>query len=235
MASGTRRTRLRARDSSVSETSNKTITYPEGVARFNYAPTEDSIHPHPLKFEPPLKGFGTTSAAGFQRYWEKLTLVFDLPDPSEFPQLEISPEDRGLVERFVRMSRRLAGYALINHDAAISVGKVNGRMQVTLFDPPRDESFVAASAILRQLHNKGEFASFSNAYNALFKVIKTMPEDEQSAIKPTVLAWRAARGALMNHTLQTLTIIKATNAPRDAPVSFRNINPDELIKMACPR
>jgi hypothetical protein len=45
-----------------------------------------------------------------------------------------------------------------------------------------------------------------------------------------VQAWRDARGALMNRTLQTMTIVKATNAPPDAPVSFLNINPEELIR-----
>lgn len=209
---------------------NKRIVYPSGLAKFDYAPTEDSIHPYPLKFDPPLREFGASTSTGFQRYWEKLTLVFDLPNPSDFPQVELRPEDRILTERFVRTAQRLAGYALINQDAALSVGKSNGVVTVKLFDPPSDESFVAASAIFRQLHNDRETASFSSAYNALLRVISALPEDEQASIKPVAVAWMKARGKLMNRTLQTLTTIKATNAPPDAPVSFLNIKPDELIK-----
>ena len=46
----------------------------------------------------------------------------------------------------------------------------------TVLDFPADESFLGASAAFRQLHNDGEPASFSNAHNALFKVLDSLPE-----------------------------------------------------------
>ena len=97
-------------------------------------------------------------------------------------------------------------------------------------NPPADESFLGASAAFRQLHNDGETASFTNAHNALFKLTKTLPEDQQAAVKAVVPQWRVARGKLMNNTLQTLTAMKAANATLDKPISYGNINPDELIR-----
>ena len=76
----------------------------------------------------------------------------------------------------------------------------------------------------------GKTASFTNAHNALFKAIKSLPEQQQAVIKEVVPLWRAARGKLMNHTIQTLTALKAANATLDNPVSYGNINPDELIR-----
>jgi len=129
------------------------------------------------------------------------------------------------------MCRRLAGFSVINDDSGLSVGVDHGDdWHVRVINPPADESFLGASAAFRQLHNDGETASFTNAYNALFKVMKTLPEDQQLVIKETVPQWRAARAKLMNHTLQTLTALKAGNATLDNPVSYGNINPDELIR-----
>lgn len=91
-------------------------------------------------------------------------------------------------------------------------------------------TFDLASAAFRQLHNDGETASFTNAHNALFKLLKTLSEQQQAAIKEIVPQWRAARGKLMNQTIQTLTALKAANATLDNPVSYGNINPDELIR-----
>jgi hypothetical protein len=86
--------------------------------------------------------------------------------------------------------------------------------------PPTDESFLGASAAFRQLHNDGETASFINAHNALFKVMKTLPEEQQVVIRETVPQCRAARGKLMNHTIQTLTALKAGNATLEGPIQF---------------
>lgn len=209
---------------------NKSLNPFTGDAKFDYMPTEDTIHPHALSFDPPLQKFGLESATGFQRYWEKLTYIFDLPDPNTFPVVGVNERDRPYLERFVRQSRRLAGFGLLNTNATLSARLKGREWEVKLVDPPSDESFLAASAVFRQLHNENESASFTNACNALFKVIKLMSEDEKSAIAPIVTAWRSARGKLMNNTIQTLTIMAATNATLDKPISFRNINPDVLIR-----
>jgi hypothetical protein len=39
---------------------------------------EETIHPHPLNFEPPLIDFATGETNGFRRHWEKLTYAFNL-------------------------------------------------------------------------------------------------------------------------------------------------------------
>ena len=50
--------------------------------------------------------------------------------------------------------------------------------------------------------------------------MKTLPEEQQVVIRETVPQWRAARGKLMNHTIQTLTALKAGNATLEGPIHF---------------
>lgn len=209
---------------------DKTLDPFTGQARFSYSPTEEMIHPYPLDFEPPLREFGSPTAIGFQQYWEKLTYVFHLPDPRTFPQIKVSNSDRPFIERFVRQCRRLAGFGLLNTNTILSARLVGHEWEVKLVDPPGDEQFLAASAIFRQLHNENESASFNNACNAIFKVIKLLPEYEQRLPRSIVQSWRTARGKLMNGTIHTLTIMAATNATLEKPISFRDVNPDKIIR-----
>lgn len=210
---------------------NKSVKIGEqSKATFNFIPTEDSIHPYPLSFDPPLAALGSPDAEGFRRYWEKLTYVFDLPDPAEFPLVPVTGDDRQLLERFVTMSRRLARFSLVNRNTSLSVGKSGEHWRVQVLDPPSDESFLGASAAFRQLHNDRETASFSKCYNTLFKALQHLPDEDRAYIAPVLQAWRAARRQLMQHTIQTLTTMKATRATLDKPISYRNIRPDALIK-----
>ncbi|OBI42980.1 hypothetical protein A5708_19255 [Mycobacterium colombiense] len=198
---------------------------------FKSVPVEDTIHPRPLPFEPPLQQYGVGDAKGFRHHWEKLDYVFELADPYVFPEIPLLEADREIVERYIRMCRRLAGFSVINNDkSTLSVGSDAGVWHVRVVDPPSDESFMGTSAAFRQLHNDGEPASFVKVSNALFKSIKTLPEEQQTPIRDTVKRWRAARDRLQKHTLQTLTALKAGNATLDNPVSYGNINPEELIR-----
>lgn len=210
----------------------RALNVSRNTLEFKAIPAYDTVHPRQLGFDPPLQEYGKDGAKGFRHCWEKLDYVFGLPDPSAFPQIALQGEDRESVERFIQMCRRLARFSVINDDARLLVGTDRGTSDwhVRVVDYPSDESFLGASAAFRQLHNDGESASFTNAHNALFKVMKTLPEEQQTAIKETVLQWRAARGKLMNHTLQTLTAAKVANATLDKPLSYGNIKPDELIR-----
>ncbi|MGO9153849.1 hypothetical protein [Mycobacterium sp.] len=211
---------------------DKIVNIDCNTVEFKATPVEDMIHPRPLAFDPPLQQYGWDGGKGFRHHWEKLDYVFNLPDPYAFPQIPLQGEDRAGVERYIEMCRRLAGFSIINDDSRLSVGKnpATNDWYVRVVDYPSDESFLGASAAFRQLHNDGEPACFTNAHNALFKAMKTLADDQQAAIKGMVLQWRAARGKLMNHTLQTLTALKASNATLDKPVSYGNVNPDELIR-----
>lgn len=211
----------------------RTLNISSDTLTFDMKPVYDTIHPRPLSFDPPLQQYGKDGAKGFRHYWEKLDYVFGLPDPYAFPKIRIQSDDRQSVLRFIEMCRRLARFSIINDDTKLSAHmdrETGAEWHLQVSDYPSDESFLGASAAFRQLHNDGEPACFTNAYNALFKAMKLLPEEQQAAIKDIVLQWRAARGKLMNHTLQTLTGVKAANATLDNPVSYGNVNPDELIR-----
>ncbi|MEV6337648.1 hypothetical protein AB0M12_23360 [Nocardia vinacea] len=157
---------------------NRTVNLSRNTVEFETTPSEDTIHPRSLGFGPPLQQHGNDGAKGFRHCWEKLDYVFGLPDPYAFPQIPLREDDRALVQRYITMSRRVAGFSIINDDTELSVGRYPGRDEwyVRVLDFPADESFLGASAAFRQLHNDGEPASFSNAHNALFKVLDSLPE-----------------------------------------------------------
>lgn len=210
----------------------RTVNISTGMLELKTMPVENTIHPRQLSFDPPLQQFGKDGAKGFRHYWEMLDYVFGLPDPGAFPQIPLQGDDREGVLRFIEMSRRLAGFSVINDDTTLSVGSKKGTddWHVRVVNPPADESFLGASAAFRQLHNDGEPACFTTICNTLFRVTKTLPEEQQAAVKETVVQWRSARGKLMNHTIQTLTALKAGNATLENPVSYGNIKSDELIR-----
>jgi len=201
---------------------DRTVNLSRETVEFKTMPVENTIHPRQLNFDPPLQQYGKDGAKGFRHYWEMLDYVFGLPDPNAFPQIPVQGGDREGILRFIEMCRRLAGFSVINDDTTLSVGTDPGtdNWHVRVFDPPTDESFLGASAAFRQLHNDGETASFINAHNALFKVMKTLPEEQQVVNREAVPQWRAARGKLMNHTIQTLTALKAGNATLEGPIQF---------------
>ncbi|OBH66733.1 hypothetical protein A5684_06185 [Mycobacterium intracellulare] len=209
---------------------DRTVNLSRETLELKWTPVEDTIHPRSLPFDPPLQQYGVGDAKGFRHHWEKLDYVFGLPDPHVFPQIPLLKEDRVNVERYIRMCRRLAGFSVINDGSTLSVGSDGQGWHVRVVDPPSDESFLGTSAAFRQLHNDGEPASFIKVSNALFKAIKTLPEDQQTALRATVKQWRTARDKLQRHTLQTLTALKAGNATLDNPVSYGNVHPEELIR-----
>lgn len=219
---------------------NRTVNLSSETLTLDMKPVEDTIHPRVLSFEPPLQQFGKDGAKGFRHYWEKLDYVFGLPDPSAFPQLSIQGDNRDSVVRFIEVCLRLAKFSIINDDTRLRGHKdtEDGEWHIQVSDYPSDESFLGASALFRQLHNDGEPACFTNAHNALFKAMKSLPEEQRDAAKHVVLQWKDARGKLMNHTLQTLTAVKVVDAgktdnaniTRENQVSYGNVNPHTLIR-----
>jgi len=225
----------------LSKITKRTVDLTSETLTFDMKPVEDTIHPRELSFNPPLQRFGKNGAKGFRHHWEKLDYAFGLPDPSAFPQLNIQGDDRGSVLRFIEVCQRLAKFSVINDNTRLRGRKdaTDGEWHIQVSDYPSDESFVGASALFRQLHNDGEPACFTNAHNALFKAMRTLPDDQRDAAKGIVLQWKEARGKLMNHTLQTLTAVKVVDAGKtdnvgnitlESQVSYGNVNPDTLIR-----
>lgn len=199
-----------------------------GVATASFVPLEDSVHPVPLSFPPPLAQFSSDGGKAIGHHWEKLTYVFGLPNPAEFPSLPVPAEDRQLIAHFIRISRQLAGYSVINdnHELRVTSGGGEWRVEATI---PTAEAFAGTSVALRQLHSGQEEASFDKVKGRLFQAIAKLPEEQRESTRATLTKWAIARADLMNHTLDTLVCRKATNAKADDPVSFRDIRPEELI------
>lgn len=210
-----------------------------GTRTINYIPLEDTIHPYPLAFEPPLIEHAAGGNNGFSHHWEKLNYAFALPNPAEFPELPaLTADDKKILRRFVKVCRQLAGYSALNDDGGLTLthrpGSAAGsKPDVTLVFPTA-EAFAGTAVAFRQLHNAGDEASFSRVQSRLMMAIKQLPEADRAAPKRVVAQWANARGKLMNRLLDTVVATKVGQsdehpAPHDFPFSYCNINPDELI------
>ncbi|MBM4522501.1 hypothetical protein GS462_21720 [Rhodococcus hoagii] len=194
----------------------------------------DSIHPHPLRFDPPLIEHARGNSRAFTLHWEKLTYVFELPDPASFPHLSVSEGDREILERFVKICKELAGYSCINDGARFHIDKDDQEEWHVRVDFPSQEAFRGTCVAFRQLHNGKEFASFDKVKGRLQKAISQLPQGPQQDARAALSPWVDARGKLMNSLLATLVCRKG--APGDAPpppevtLSFENIEPDKLLQ-----
>jgi hypothetical protein len=183
--------------------------------------------------QPPLLSFGHTGVTSFQRHWEKLSFVFELPDQAVFPAIGIDEDKREIAERFVRMCRRMADFTVVNEDATLLVWEAAEGWNIAIVNHPTDEMSLGTSAVFRQLHNEQEEASFSRVWNALSKVASALPEPHRTERISVLKKWKTVRAELTKHTLQSLTAAKVSGAELDTDpaVSFGNIKPDNLIRL----
>jgi hypothetical protein len=81
-----------------------------GTRTIKFIPFEDSIHPYPLAFDPPLIEHAVGESNGFAHHWEKLNYAFALPNPADFPHLSgITDDDMAVLRRYAAVCRQLAG------------------------------------------------------------------------------------------------------------------------------
>jgi hypothetical protein len=205
-----------------------------GTRTIKFVPYEDTIHPYPLAFDPPLIEHAVGEDNGFAHHWEKLSYAFALPNPSDFPILAtLTNDDKAVLRRYAAVCRQLAGYSSINNESAITWTVTNGKPDIELVSPT-SEAFGGTAIAFRQLHSDDETASFSRAKGRLMKAIKLLPTAEQEAPKNVVTQWAKARGKLMNRLLENIVGTKVGKAgphpaPDDFPFSYCNVNPQELI------
>lgn len=193
-----------------------------------FMPLEDTIHPVQLIFPAPLTECSTDEGKGINHHWEKLTYVFALPDPANFPLLPVTAEDRELMEYFVQTCRELAGYSVLNDNHSLRVTQRGGDWDVVA-ELPSKEAFAGTAVAFRQLHSGTEEVSFDKIKGRLFKAIKRLPEGNREVAQEVVTQWARARAELMNQTLSTLVSRKVANASEDDPVSYHGVRPDDLI------
>jgi hypothetical protein len=192
-------------------------------------PVEETIHPYPLKFAPPLEDLAAVETKGFQRHWEKLAYAFELPDPQDFPELPLTDDDRKLLRRFVEQCRHLAGYSVISDDGGLVVSSNGPHNWQIRADLPSREAFGGTAVAFRQIHNPGEEASFSKVKGRLFKASGELEKEQQTELRAIMSRWVDARGELMNQLLPTIVCQKVSKAPPGHPISYRDIKPEDLF------
>lgn len=160
------------------------------IRTIQWIPFEDSIHPYPLAFDPPLIEHAVGEQNGFAHHWEKLNYAFALPNPAEFPKLStLTDDDRKVLRRYASMCRQLAGYSTLNDESGLTLHDVGGRQPEVELQFPTAEAFGGTSVAFRQLHSDDEVASFSRTKGRLMKAINLLSAAEQEAPKSVVTQW----------------------------------------------
>ncbi|CAM2778307.1 hypothetical protein RHDE110596_00620 [Prescottella defluvii] len=193
-------------------------------------PLEDTIMPVELKFPAPLKEFAR-DPMGFDYHWGRLTYLFDLDDPAEFPYLRgfLSESERAAAQRFVETCKNLASYSVVNDDGGMTLSSHNGEWSVD-GDLPSHEAFTGFSTTFRQIHNAGDEASFSKIMAFLEKAAGELEEAQAKETREILQSWRSSRGKLMDKMAATLICerLQPDNRP-DVPKTFMGVKPDEII------
>lgn len=201
-----------------------------GVVSIKMTPMEDSVHPHPLAFDPPYEGLATTEGNGFRHFWEKLQFAFNLPSPYDFPAVpELDDEDRQVLTDYVAACKKLATYSALSHSSSMTINWDGDEDTELASSIPDEEALVGSMTRFRQLHAQ-EANSFVTAAGRLQKALQG-----EADLKAVVTQWQKARGALMNRTISTVICDQLNPSPlpvddpNRAPSAFQNVNPDKLM------
>lgn len=188
------------------------------------------------RFYPPYAALAPAPEA-FLFQWAKLTYVFGLPDPAEFPPLptELSARDRASVERYIHACQELASYSLLSTDGGVSINVVNGEPQELKVEGPPKESLRGFSVLFRQMHSdKDEPASYTVVKNVLGAASRSAEDGLAATRLDFIKQWNAARAKLLQFTLADMARSKMY-AARSAPPEFTDIkrehSPMQLISL----
>lgn len=159
-------------------------------------------------FAPPMQEH-VAEPKVFDFWWKQLDYVFGLPNPRSFPPLpeEFSPEQRGIVERFVHVAAELADSGLLN---AVREG-FNVRMPDGVSGPEeierefsRTDLQVGFAALLRQCDSPKERANFERVRSILWLKSEAAQDDAHDARLEQLEAWSRAAKRLHAKSLNQL-------------------------------
>lgn len=188
------------------------------------------------RFYPPYADLAVEPDA-FLFQWAKLTYVFGLPDPAEFPSLpaELSARDKASVERYIHSCQELASYSLLSSGGGVSINVVKGELQELKVEGPPKESLRGFAVLFRQMHSdKDEPASYTVVKNILGAASRSASDGLADTRLDFIKQWNGARAKLLQFTLADLARSKMYTA-RSAPPEFTDISrkhsPTQLISL----
>ena len=145
----------------------------------------------------------------FDFFWKQLDYVFGLDDPRSFPPLplDLTPEQRTTVERFIHVASELAASSLIN--------SVREGFNVRMPDGPTGQEEIEVefsrtdaqggfAALLRQCDATDERASFARVRNILYVASDAAADDMHDERLQQLEAWRRAINRLHSKSLNQL-------------------------------
>jgi hypothetical protein len=188
--------------------------------------------PQPLRFSPPYAD-RAANPDGFSFWWQLMRLVFDLPNPGQFPSLRISDADhRRKLERFVTTCEELAESSILSHRGGISVSVEGGKEKISV-DLPSMEALRGTVVLFRQIASDGEVASYTSVRKLMGLHIQRQLDDQRDKRQEWHKRWNRARGLLNSRLLKTMAddIVKAQRGWQDAPSVGDDVRPLELLSL----
>lgn len=155
-----------------------------------------------LRFPPPYVEHAL-DGQGFYFHWQKLQLVFSLPNPADFPPLSVTLDarDRAAVVRYVQACRELASYSLLSYTGGYTVHSDASGDRVEVDNPPK-EALRGFMVLFRQIHSDGdEPASFKVVRSILSKTSAQLDDGQKEARLGIATQWHRARAALLQRSL----------------------------------
>lgn len=159
------------------------------------------VQERPLDWEPPMREL-MQQPENAEFVWKRLQYVFRLPDPREFPKLDIAwePGEPELLMRFVEHARNLAGASLLAADdnVRVSIDDFTDEETVEADISPQDVT-TGFLTMLRQCYADGEEASFTKVRKVLSK---RLTDEGLIAERDVVTRWQKAHTKLNNKGLE---------------------------------
>jgi hypothetical protein len=169
--------------------------------------------------------------------WSFVQNACALPDPAAFPTFAArwSPETSAMMSRYLAIVERLLATNVMNAGASIKVDLLTGGVTKSV---PADDATLGFAALLRQLFNDSEEASFDRVRKAAGRAAH---EDEASDAGTILAAWKRAHQTLLSRHLDWLIHQLADDAglldedddpePRRRRHTQEVITPRELIEV----
>lgn len=189
------------------------------------------------RFMPPYAELAVNPQA-FLFQWGKMTYVFGLPDPADFPAwpTRLNDADSDAINRYIEVCRELATYSLISSDGGVSIHwtAARGLEELKVEGPPK-EALRGFAVLFRQLHSDGDEPASYKVVKGILDKASHRAGDEKVAERSAILKqWNRARGKLLQFTLSDLAHMKMY-AARNAPPEFTDIkrehSPTTLISI----
>ncbi|WP_158716501.1 hypothetical protein [Streptomyces sp. NRRL S-1314] len=193
--------------------------------------------PQPLRFPPPYAD-RTANPDGYSYWWQLFRLVFDLPDPRNFPALDsFSADELTVIKRYIRCCEELAESTVLSSDSSIKlhVTRADDGTQTENFTanfPPR-EAIRGTTVLFRQLYSNAERASYTKVRQIIGRHIHGTQDADRDRRDEMQRRWNRTHGQLRAYLLTYMAdrVVCEARGWHTGMIPNAEVKPEELTKL----